>query len=985
MNERQLIDVAAAIADGLPVDWAAFASAAPPLFDELALPARIVERIAQVHADLPSIDTFSSSLHTSLAGIRLPGDATAPPETPVTWGTLTIVEKIGRGTFGDVYRAHDRRLNRTVALKLLRRKDRLESAVIEEGQLMARVRHPHVVTVYGAERIEARVGLWMQFVDGQTLEDQLKSRGPFTPQEVAEAGIQLAQALAAVHRAGLLHRDVKAQNAMRDADGRVLLTDFGTGRELSETSVAGGGRELAGTPLYMAPEVLDGAPASASSDLYSLGVLLYHLATGSFPVKGRSLRELREAHQQNRRTLVRATRTGVPKRLAAVIDRATDPDPTRRYASASDLEAALLSSSRPRTHRAAWVAAAAVALVVATVLVTWQWRRPFAVAPAAYQVRDSVLVSRFDNSTGHSMFDGGIEYAIARELSRSDIIDVVPAERVIDALRLMKRPVETIVDRTVGHEVSLRDGRVKAFVTGRIEKTSRGYRITAELVDPADGAVVASVADTAATTAAVLPTITREAHRLREAFGELRARIKGAPRVQQVSTASLAALQLHSEAVRVYWSNAGAEEAEPINRRALAHDPDFAAAWMLQAYLLGQMKGPGAEGRESQARAAAERGLALADTVPDWERHFLRGVHRYVLGDYAGSLPEFDAAVRLRPDFEPAARYMTNTHLALGRPEAAVAGRKSVADQRPFDIAANFQAAYTILRLREDPDEARPYINRLNELLVPERSGMPLFYMAAQWRRMLPAYVAWMSGDIAGAQVIVDGEARQIHQWPAERAQMQGYLASFYMTLGRLHDAERHLLDGGHPDELLTLAEIRGDMTTLQEHLLRLPPDINVYRLVQAGLIDQARARLESPASDPLDRQIENIGRAALASATGSPETAIPLLRNVLALGGHLSAFYQISCDLLSTALVRVNRRAESIAELERCVTVAPRFFGRFNAGYRMKNQMRLADEYRATGRPSDAERIEEQLRGLLVYADADHPLVVRLRQARGR
>jgi hypothetical protein len=80
-----------------------------------------------------------------------------------------------------------------------------------------------------------------------------------------------------------------------------------------------------------------------------------------------------------------------------------------------------------------------------------------------------------------------------------------------------------------------------------------------------------------------------------------------------------------------------------------------------------------------------------------------------------------------------------------------------------------------------------------------------------------------------------------------------------------------------------------------------------------------------------------------------------------------------------------VNRRAESIAELERCVTIAPRFFGRFNAGYRMKNQMRLADEYRATGRPSDAERIEEQLRGLLVYADADHPLVVRLRQARGR
>jgi hypothetical protein len=108
-------------------------------------------------------------------------------------------------------------------------------------------------------------------------------------------------------------------------------------------------------------------------------------------------------------------------------------------------------------------------------------------------------------------------------------------------------------------------------------------------------------------------------------------------------------------------------------------------------------------------------------------------------------------------------------------------------------------------------------------------------------------------------------------------------------------------------------------------------------------------------------------------------------LRNVLAVGSHLSAFYQIGCELLSTALVRVNRRAESIAELERCVTIAPRFFGRFNAGYRMKNQLRLADEYRTVGRTPDAERIEQHLRRLLVYADADHPIVVRLQQGRGR
>ena len=985
MHHRELIEVAAAIADGSPIDWAAVPSGTPPLSDDLALRARIVERIAQVYANIPSVETFGSSLHKSLADICLPGDPQAPPETPVTWGTLTIVDRIGRGTFGDVYRAHDRRLNRTVALKLLRRKDRLESAVIEEGQLMARVRHPNVVTVYGAERIEARVGLWMQFVDGPTLEDELTSRGPFTPPQVVEAGIQLAQALGAVHRAGLLHRDVKAQNAMRDADGRVLLTDFGTGRELSETSVASGGRELAGTPLYMAPEVVAGAPASVSSDLYSLGVVLYHLATGSFPVKGRSLRDLREAQEQNRRTPMREARTDIPKRLAAVIDRATGTDAKNRYPCAADFEAALLASTQSRARRAWWTAAAAIFLTTAAVLGGWLWRQPAAVTPAAFQVRDSVLVSRFDNSTGHSLFNGGIEHAIVRELSRSDIIDVVPVERVIDALRLMKRPVDTIVDRTVGHEVCLRDGRIKAFVTGRIDRTSSGFVITAEFIDPADGTVAAAITATAATPESVLPTITREAQRIRDMFGELRARIKGAPRVQQVSTISLAALQLHDEALRVYWSHGRAEEAEPINRRAVAQDPEFAAAWMLQAYLLGQMKGPGAEARASQARAAAERALALADTLPDWERHFIRGVYRYVLGDYAGSLPEFDAAARLRPDFEPAVRYMTNTYLALGKPEAAIAGHKSVADQRPFDIAANYRAAFTILRLRQDPDDARRYIHRLDELLVPERSGMPMFYVAAQWRRMLPAYEAWMAGDIAGARAIVDEEARQIQQWRVQREDMHWSVASFYMTLGRLHDAERHLAASGDPYAFMMLAEIRGDMTSLRNDLLRLPPLNNVYRLVEAGLIDQARARLESPVSDPLDRQIENIGRAALASATGSPETAIPILRTVMALGDHLSAWYQISCELLATALVGVNQRAEALGELERCVSETPRFFGNLNAGRWLTNLMRLADEYRAAGRPQDAERIEEQLERLLVYADADHPLVVRLKQSNGR
>lgn len=971
MNQSELIDIAAAIADGAPIDWDALGS--PAASPDLALPARIVERIARMHSSLPSADSFTSSLHRSLAGVALPGDLDAPTETPLTWGTLTIVEKIGRGTFGDVYRAHDRRLNRTVALKLLRRKDRLESAVIDEGQVMARVRHPNVVTVYGAERIEGRVGLWMQFVDGHTLEDELKTRGPFTPGEVAQAGIQLAQALAAVHGAGLLHRDVKAQNAMRDADGRVLLTDFGTGHEVSDGN---GGRGLAGTPTYMAPEVLEGGHASVASDVYSLGVLLYHLATGSFPVRAGSLRQLHDAHSQGNRLLTRQARPDMPKRLAAVIDRATDPDPERRQRSAAELEAALVTSAGSRKLRAPWVAAAAVVVAAISVFMWPRWSQP--VAPAPSGPRDLVLVSRFENSTGETTFDGGIEFAIARELGDSDVIDAVPATRVIDVLQMMKKPVDTVVDKIIGREVCLRDG-IKAFIGGRVDKTSSGYQITAELIDPVSGSIVASVTETAAAVSTALPTVRRQARRLGELFRERQSSLTGPPPIEeQVTTTSLAALRLYNEALRAHqdWRM---KDSEQLLRQAVTEDPNFGGAWLVQAFVLKQTGGP-----EGEIAAAAENALALAGTAPEWEARYIRGVVAILKGDDAGSVPELEAVVRLRPDFVRASRFLRSAYLALDRPEAAVAACKSVADQRPTEIAANYDAVYTILRLHENPDEARPYVERLDELLTAERSTMPQFYRAAQWRRMLPAYEAWRAGDIAGVQAIVDREAGNITQWPEERRRsMHGILGHFYQPLGRLRDAEKHVRSTGNPWDLMILGEARDDLDAFRRHLLELPAPIPTpqvaYRFVKAGLVDQARASVAIH-SGGVDEILDNIGRGAFELTFGNPDRGVRLMRASLSGSkGHFAAEYQNACELFAKELVRLNRRSEAISELERCVTAMPRFFGNFNTAFWMKNQLRLADEYRAVGRIDDAEPVEERLRRLLVFADADNPLVVRL------
>ena len=162
------------------------------------------------------------------------------------------------------------------------------------------MRHPNVVTIYGAERVEHRIGLWMEFVKGRTLEQVLQHTKVFDSAKAIDIGVELCQAISAVHRAGLLHRDIKAHNVMRSEDGRIALMDFGTGRNLD----ADASLDLAGTPLYLAPEVLLGQPATKRSDLYSLGVVLFHLVTGSYPVRGRTVREIRHAHEGGERTAV---------------------------------------------------------------------------------------------------------------------------------------------------------------------------------------------------------------------------------------------------------------------------------------------------------------------------------------------------------------------------------------------------------------------------------------------------------------------------------------------------------------------------------------------------------------------------------------------------------------------------------------------------------------------------------------------------------
>ena len=211
-----------------------------------------------------------------------------------------------------------------------------------------RLRHPNVVTVYGVDRHDGRSGVWMDFIEGDTLAALVEQRGSFGAQEALLVGVDVCRALAAAHQSGLLHRDIKAQNVMRESGGRIVLMDFGLGHETARGEPA----DFGGTPLYMAPEVFEGEPATVRSDLYAVGVLLFHLVTRSYPVEGSTLDELREAQARCRRSAI-AARPSVPTchpHFRAPWKRPWRTTPSRRYGYRRPMTAAL--EARCRKDRA---------------------------------------------------------------------------------------------------------------------------------------------------------------------------------------------------------------------------------------------------------------------------------------------------------------------------------------------------------------------------------------------------------------------------------------------------------------------------------------------------------------------------------------------------------------------------------------------------------------------------------------------------------
>ena len=334
-RDRSLLRIAGAIADREAVAWDDESVDAP------RSPSGPLSRLRSIAALAAVYDRARAGMDDPGAGAATEGGGRV---VGGTWGPLRILEVLGRGGFADVYRAFDPRLDREVALKLWRRRSPEDTArQLAEARTLASLRHPNLPVVHGIDEHDGQLGMWTERVRGSTLEERLEAEGPLDGHAAVAIGVELCRALAVMHDAGLVHRDVTLANIMCEPGGRVVLVDVGLVATANAQEIA-----AAGTPPYMAPELLSGGVATPASDVFAVGVTLHRLVTGAFPYDdARTPAELLERRKYSALPLGER-RPDLPAGFVHTVERALATDAAARPRDARALEAALLEIAPPR-------------------------------------------------------------------------------------------------------------------------------------------------------------------------------------------------------------------------------------------------------------------------------------------------------------------------------------------------------------------------------------------------------------------------------------------------------------------------------------------------------------------------------------------------------------------------------------------------------------------------------------------------------------
>ena len=764
-----------------------------------------------------------------------------------------IVELLGSGGMGVVYRAVDERLGREVALKFLppsMAADREALARFDrEARLTSSLNHPNICTVHDVDQHEGRPFIVMELCSGQTVK-QLIEGGALPLDQVLSVATQTAEALDAAHRRGIVHRDIKPANLFVTENGQVKVLDFGLAKlvggnrgQTAEVHAAVPGRlpgdevtrpgMALGTIAYMSPEQALGQPLDPRSDLFSLGAVLYEMATGERAFPGASAALVFDRILSHAPVSARQINPEVPAALDDLLRRLLATRRELRPQDAGellidlrhvrhDLERGLpgatggegrhaavpAAGGGQRRLRRTWLAlAGAVCVLTVAGLVGMRYvpaRSPVLTA------RDPILLADFRNQTGEAVFDGTLSQALAVQLAQSPYLNIVPDDRVRETLRLMGREPGERPTADVAREVCQRLG-LKAMVGGSISRMGSLYVLLMDATNCQTAASIAREQGSAERQEQVLETLGSMASTLRSRLGEsLRSVERFDVPVARATTPSLEALKAYT--MGVARRARGAElESIPFFERALDLDPKFAAAATTLSTVYGNLAE--ATRSEAYARLAYENRLQVSER----ERLFIEyQFHDRVTGDQMQVSETLEVWKQTFPnDFRPA-NLLAVLHNRQGRFDRAIAEGEEALRRSPghpfplSNLAHAYRGAGWYAEARKTAEQAVA----LGVETVPTRRLLYQLAMLDQDEAEAKRHVEWARGktrefDLISAQAQVAGHAGRVREASeryrasvelARRRGLEGAAASYLAHEGLMHALY------GNRDQALTLA-----------------------------------------------------------------------------------------------------------------------------------------------------------------------------------
>jgi serine/threonine protein kinase/Flp pilus assembly protein TadD len=711
-------------------------------------------------------------------------------------GRYRILQKLGSGGMGEVYLAEDTQLGRKVALKLLaeeltQNRDRL-NRFDQEAYAASALNHPNILTIYEMGDEAGRHFIATEFVDGETLRHRLGGP-PMDLTEVLHIGIQIAGALEEAHAAGIIHRDIKPENVMIRRSGHVKVLDFGLAKLVEKTAAEDTDTEavtralvqtdagmVLGTSQYMSPEQARGKPVDARTDIWSLGVVLYEMATGRPPFHGETKTDVIVAIAKNEPPPIARFAPNAPAEFEWIVLKALRKDVDERYQTIKELESDLkklkqriefqtelersmgperlsttfsgmaateIHGSMPpptaQTAASPAVATSSVSNVAQTRASSAEYvvteikrhKTGFGVATLVVLIvaaaivyfttihkrtvlteKDTILLADFTNTTGDALFDYTLKQALAVQLAQSPFLNIFSEDRVRDQLKLMNASPDARITREVGKEICARQN-IKAMLLGSISGVGAHYVVLLNAINSQTGDTIASAQFEVDGQEQVLKELGLAASRLREKLGESLATLKSFDApIENVTTSSLEALRQYSFGMQAH-SKAAYGLAIPFYQAAIQIDPNFAIAHVRLAYCYNN------QGQREASRAEFIKAYELRDRVSERERFIITSsYHGGATGQWDEQIKELEKWKTTYPhDWEPL-NQLSNRYTTAGPFELAVLEGNKAIELNANDARAYINVGVAFIELNRF-DEARTVLLKAQKL-KPESTNM---------------------------------------------------------------------------------------------------------------------------------------------------------------------------------------------------------------------------------------------------------------------